>query len=381
MLMTLSVISMERGAVSDERKDEIWVLGATGRIGRSLAGRLARQGMERVVLVGRDGARLRAAAEGVGPAPRIRVLDGIDAIVEAVRQERPRIVLNLLGSYAATAPVLARAALPGGAYVDLANDLGVLEALLGLGDEAERAGSTLITGAGFGVVGTEAVVAHLCAGRPAASAVRVDALASFATEDGVMGEALAESLADVLVAGGRRYRGGEPVPAGLGSGIRRHTLPDGTSLATASFPSGELLAARIASGAPDVDATSALLPASTAMRVVLPALGVMVRIPAVRRAIVRRMGAVKTTAAPRPRPHSWGHAVVSWPDGTKQEGWLRADDAMDFTADVLAVVTARLVRLEAPAGAFTPAAAFGPEIAVEAGATLLDGPQATVPLM
>lgn len=76
-------------------------------------------------------------------------------------------------------------------------------------------------------------------------------------------------------------------------------------------------------------------------------------------------------ARPRPREHTWGHAVLEWSDGTVREGWLRAGDAMGFTAAVAAGAAERLLRGEGKSGAWTPAAAFGPELAVEAGATFV----------
>lgn len=82
---------------------------------------------------------------------------------------------------------------------------------------------------------------------------------------------------------------------------------------------------------------------------------------------------VRLTARPRPRAHSWGHAVVRWPEGTEREGWLRAGDAMDFTVAAVAEVVARLLRAGAPAGAYTPCAAFGPGVAVEAGGEFVAG--------
>lgn len=323
--------------------------------------------------MGRSAQGLQKIAEGLAGDVHVRVLDGFDAMTEAVRRERPRVVVNVLGSYARTALPLAQACMPGGAYVDLANDLPTLTALLGRSDEAEVTGSTLVSGAGFGVLATEAIVAHLCEGRPVPEAVRLDALGSLASEDGVMGEAFAQTSVDVIATGGRRYRDGRLVRSRLGSDARRHTLPDGTTVASAAVPSGELLAARRASGAPDIDFTSALAPTSAMIRAVLPIMTPLARIPALRRMLVRQLAASKTTAAPRPRPHSWGHAVITWPDGSVREGWLRADDAMDYTADVLATVAAALAAGDGPFGAFTPAAAFGARIAVDAGATLVDG--------
>ncbi len=76
-------------------------------------------------------------------------------------------------------------------------------------------------------------------------------------------------------------------------------------------------------------------------------------------------------ARPRPREHSYAHAEVEWADGTRREGWLRMGDASDFTTAVAVEVTLRLLRGEAPPGAYTPAEAFGPELAVAAGGEFL----------
>ena len=59
--------------------------------------------------------------------------------------------------------------------------------------------------------------------------------------------------------------------------------------------------------------------------------------------------------------------MIDWPDGTRREGWLRADDAMGYTADAVTAVVARFADGNRPAGAYTPAAVFGPEIAAAAG--------------
>lgn len=359
--------------MSDARTNEVWILGATGRIGRAVAERLSDRGLPGLVLVGRSEQGLRRVADRMGADVRVLVLDAFEAMTEAVRRERPRVVVNLLGSYARTAPALARACMPGGAYVDLANDLPTLETLIGMNNETKSNRSTIISGAGFGVLATEAVVAHLCEGWPAPVAVRVDALGAFASQGGVMGEAFAQTSVDVITTGGRSYREGRLVPTRLGSNLQHHTLPDGTTVASAAVPSGELLAAFLVSEAPNVDFTSALAPTAPMMRAILPLMTRLLRIPALRRVMIRRMAASKTKAAPRPRPHSWGHAVVTWSDGSVREGWLRADDAMDYTVDVLAAVSVALAAGAAPHGAFTPAAAFGAQIAVDAGGTFIDG--------
>lgn len=341
---------------------QIWILGATGRIGRALTSRLHGRGFI-PTLVGRDRGRLDALG-----AERTLVTTDVTSDITA---RRPDVVVNLTGDYARTASTIARAGMPGGHYVDLANDVVSLPRLLALHDEAVDAGSTLITASGFGALATEAVVARLCEGRPVPSHVRVDSIGSFAPEDGVLGEAFAATTVDVLATGGRRYRDGRLVGTRLGSDLHHLTTPDGQHVDTAHAPGGELVVARRTSGAPNVTVTTALVPTSLVVRLMLPVARALLSAPPVRRTALTRLTRMRTKAAPRPREHSWGHAVVEWPDGTHREGWLRVGDAMDYTADVLTEVVARLTAGENKPGAWTPATAFGPDLAVSAGGTFI----------
>ncbi|WP_262698673.1 MULTISPECIES: hypothetical protein [Streptomyces] len=364
----------ETGETAGESRvsDEVWIIGATGRVGRGVTARLVARGLT-VVPVGRGRERMVAAGTeaGLPGDAKVVVADSAERIADEIVRERPRVVVNTMGAFAATAPVIARACMPGGHYVDQANDVVAVDRLLALHDEAVRADSTLVTGAGFGVLATEAVVAKLCEGRPTPHRVRVDAVASVAVEAGVLGAALAASIVDALTAGGRRYEHGRLVTSRLGADPQRLVFPDGESATSAGVASGELLAAHAVSGAPFVTATSALVPTAPLIRGLLPPLGRLLSVPALRRLAVDRLGRVRAKAAPRPREHSWGHAVVEWADGTRHEGWLRADDGMDFTADVTATVAELLVRGVGRPGAWTPAAALGADLATTAGGTFV----------
>ncbi|GAB3570308.1 saccharopine dehydrogenase NADP-binding domain-containing protein [Spelaeicoccus albus] len=346
---------------------ELWILGGTGRIGRAVARILDAESNVPIVLVGRHRGRLDDVSTSLARPARVVVSDSPASIADLIRAQRPAVVVNTLGSYADSGAPIARACMPGGHYVDLANDLTSLPALLDLHDEAVAADSTLVTGAGFGVLGTEAAVAKLCEGRTTPKSVRVDALGSVDTEAGLLGPAFAASIIDVFTTGGRQYRDGRVVATRLGSPALRVTAPDGSTVPCAGSPSGELVAAHLVSRAPDVVATSALIPTSPAFRAVLPVAGVLLKIGAVRRILAKRLAGVRLSAKPRPRPHSWGHAVAEWPDGVRRECWLQAGEAMDFTATVTALVAARLADGQAPTGAYTPAGAFGAELAVDAG--------------
>lgn len=169
------------------RAGEVWVLGAGGRIGSAVAENLMRQGLT-PVLVGREGDadRLRRTAARLGS--RVVFVDDIDGIAGEIVRQRPAVVFNGMGDYAETATVIARACMPGGHYLDLAADLTAVPRLLDLQQEAEHAGSTLVTGSGFGVLATEAVVIRLCEDRPTPASVHVDALASVSLSAGVVAE-------------------------------------------------------------------------------------------------------------------------------------------------------------------------------------------------
>ena len=353
---------------------EIWIPGATGNVGRALAARLAAANVPGIVLVGRSETRLASTFAALDGSVTLKALANVEAMEAAVRSDRPRLVVNLVGSYAETAVPLAKACMPGGVYVDLSIDNNTLADLVDLDDDARKSETTIIGGAGFGVLATEALVVRMCANMPTPARVQIDALGSFAPEDGTVGEAFAVTSVDIMTIGGRVYRDGQLKAVPLGSNLRTHALPDGTTVKSAAVPSGELFAARKASGAPDIDFTSALAPTSSVIRATLPLMSRLLKLPAMRRMMIRQMAAVKTKKAPRPRPYSWGHAVITWPDGTTRESWLRAEDAMDYTADVLgAVVNASLAGL-APHGAFTPAAALGAQLATDAGASFIDAP-------
>ncbi len=345
----------------------IWIVGATGRTGRALAARLAAD--HELVLVGRDADRLRALAGPLGAD--VRVVGSVDAVPDVVAGSGASVVVNLMGPYPVTGPRIAGACPPGTHYVDLANELDGVRALLAGHGEAVAAGRVVVTGAGFGVLGTESVALTLCADRPAPAEIRVDALPSVASEAGRVGEALAGSIVGSFPLGGLRYEGGQLVPATLGGDVEVLTLPDGSSARTAGMPSGELEAARRASGAPRVVAASALAPAGPLARAVLPAVVRLMRVSPLRRATTAALARLPLPARPPVRAESFARARVRDADGTVRVAWLRAGEAMDFTIGVTAEVVRRLVRGEGRPGAWTPGAAFGPELAEAAGGRIV----------
>lgn len=265
--------------------------------------------------------------------------------------------------------------------MDLANDVGSVSAVLGLDQQAADAKLTFVTGAGWGVTGTESAVLHVCEGRSVPLRVRVDMIPSLASEAGALGDALAgtivEGLPGVVGGGrfnGRRYSGGRLVRARIAGDVQVFQLPDGSSVRTGAMPLGELVAAQRVSGAPDVVSASSEAPTAPLVRAVLPVLFQLLRVDAVRRIARRRLAAVKPPERARPRQHSWARAEMAWPDGETRVGWLRAGDAAEFTAAVAAEVTHRVLSGAGRPGCSTPAGMFGTGLATACGAEYVTDP-------
>lgn len=346
--------------------NEIWIVGATGRIGRMVAAELAARHAS-PVLVGRDAARLRELAGTIGGQPRTVVAGSPEAVASELTRGAPTVVINLIGPFAETAPPIARACPEGCHYLDLANELFAVTGLLGMHDEALAGGRSLVTGAGFGVLAAESVVLKLCQDRPAPARVRVDALAMTQSEPGTVGAALAGSLVDSVAAGGRRYERGRLVRARLGADWDRFTLPDGSTAETVGTPTGDLEAARRVSGAPSVVAASGAVPTGRVVRALLPMVAALLARPALGNAAKRRLARAHVSPGEPSREYSWARGWVQDADGSTREGWLRAGEGMAFTAATAAEVAARLARGDGEPGAYTPGSLFGPELAERAG--------------
>jgi short subunit dehydrogenase-like uncharacterized protein len=319
------------------------------------------------------------------------VATSIEDMAAEIRRQQPAVVINTVGPFTTTAGPIARACPTGSHYVDLANDLPAVAALLDLDQQAVAAGKTLVTGAGFGVTATESVVVQLSQQvsqqhKDAPVKVRVDMVPSLAMEAGVIGEALAGTILDGFPDArgrgryeGRRYENGRLVRARIAGDPASLTLPDGTKVTTASMPLGELIAAQRASRAPSVVSASSEAPSSPVVRAVLPLATTLLAIGPVRAFARKRLAGVKLKARERPREYSYGHARLEWPDGTVREGWLQLGDAQAFTGAVPAEIARRLLAGEGRAGAYTPAALFGPSLAEACGATYLTAGHAPAP--
>ncbi|GAB7192786.1 hypothetical protein NUM3379_34950 [Kineococcus sp. NUM-3379] len=224
---------------------DVLVLGATGRAGGQVTARLMAEGHS-LTLAARDSEGLARVSAKTPQAVRsvlVELSSGMD-VRSIVRGHR--VVVNAVGPFTTLAPEVIDACIAEGvSYVDLANELPAVEALLARAEEAAVAEVCLVTGAGFGVVATECLVRRLAkqAARPIAE-VRTVVLAV-----GGSGTAGVEaSKAELMRYQSARYVGGALVREPLGSGATTFSI-GGIDLPVLRAPMGDLAAAWRATGA------------------------------------------------------------------------------------------------------------------------------------
>ncbi|CAN0627447.1 Saccharopine dehydrogenase [Burkholderia multivorans] len=150
----------------------ILIYGATGYTGRLVAKVMADQGL-RPVLAARSADALRTIAESLGLPWRVFAL--VDQAIVRAEFEEIDAVLLTAGPFSATSSAVVDACLATRThYVDITGEIDVFEALAARDAEAKRAGVVLLPGAGFDVVPSDCLAAHLKARLPDATHLRID---------------------------------------------------------------------------------------------------------------------------------------------------------------------------------------------------------------
>jgi short subunit dehydrogenase-like uncharacterized protein len=186
-----------------------------------------------------------------------------------------------------------------------------------------------------------------------------------------LGSAVLSSVIDAVAYGGRRYRDGHLVRTRLGAEHAWIPLPDLPASQCLAVPTGELEAARRASGADDVVAFSSEVPSGRTVRAVLPMLSALLAAQPIRAGAQRLVNRARLTPPAKSGDISWAYARLEWPDGTHREAWLRTGEGYSFTARVAAHTAVRISDGQVDPGAFTPGALFGADLARSAGAQII----------
>ena len=135
------------------------IYGANGYVGEAAARLAVEQGLE-PVLAGRNETAVASLAAELGLEHRICALDDAAGLDRALKDVP--LVLHLAGPYQTTARPMVEACLRAGAhYLDITGEIPVLDWLSRRDEEAKAKGVMLLPAAGFDVVPTDCLAAHL----------------------------------------------------------------------------------------------------------------------------------------------------------------------------------------------------------------------------
>jgi short subunit dehydrogenase-like uncharacterized protein len=333
--------------------DAFLIYGASGYTGELIARQAAARG-HLPWLAGRNGRTVAALARELDMPHRVFSLDD-PATLEA-GLAGARAVLHCAGPFSRTANAMADACLRAGAhYLDITGEVMVFEALAARDAEASAAGVMLLPGAGFDVVPSDCLAAHVKARLPSATELAL----GFQLRGGMSRGTLLTSF-EGLPGGGLVRRGGRltPVPAAW----RTRVIDFGRGPTTAmTIPWGDLATAYRTTGIGDIQVYMA---ASAGLRTgarIGYRLRSLLGSPPVQRFLETR--ARRRPAGPsaeqRARGGAWLWGEASDPAGNRVVSRLRTPEAYTLTALTAVALVEKVLEGHAPPGFQTPASAYG----------------------
>jgi short subunit dehydrogenase-like uncharacterized protein len=335
------------------------IYGASGYTGALIARRAAAQGAG-AVLAGRNAEAVAALAAELGQPHRVFALDDADALGRGLSGVTA--VLNCAGPFSATALPLATACLRARAhYLDITGEIAVFEALAGLDAAARAAGVTVLPGAGFDVVPSDCLAAHVAHRLPSATFL------TLAFQSGTrLSRGTALTLIENAHQGGMIRRQGALVAVPSGWRTRRIDLGAGARVAI-TIPWGDVATAYHTTGIGNIE-VYVVVP--RALRVALRlsrGLGTLLASGAVKRFLGARVrkGPAGPTEAERARGESRLWAEARDDAGRVARARLRTPEAYELTSLTALELALRALRGELPAGFQTPARACGSDLILQ----------------
>lgn len=331
------------------------VYGANGYTGALIARTAVGRGL-RPVLAGRNAVAVARLAGELHLEHRVFGLDvpaEVDAGFHGVRT-----VIHCAGPFAHTARAMADACLRTRThYLDLTGEVAVFESLAARDAEAKAVGVMLLPGAGFDVVPTDCLAAHLKRRLPSAThlALAIQALTR-------LSRGTATTMVENLAQGGLVRRRGQLVPVPAGWKTRAIDFGDG-SVTCMTIPWGDVSTAYHSTGIPNIEVYSAApLRLRIGARLLRP-FGWLVGSTPLQSWLKRRIQAGPTGPSAEERAHGrsniWGEAADA--TGRRVVARLHGPEGYDFTVLTALAAVGRVLAGDAPPGFQTPSRAFGPD--------------------
>lgn len=333
--------------------------GANGYTGELVARTAAARG-HKPILAGRNRAAVEPLVRELGLELRSFPLDDPKTIDEGLAGID--VVLHCAGPFSRTARPMAEACLRTRThYLDITGEIPVFESPAARHAEAKAAGAMLLPGAGFDVVPSDCLAAHLKRRLPGATHL---ALAFFSGAGWSRGTAT--TMIENLDKGGVVRRDGRFVPVPPAWKTRAIDFGRGPRLSV-TIPWGDVSTAYHSTGIPNIEVyMAAPWPMRAGMVLSRPFSRLLGSAP-VQRFLKTRVnkGAPGPSADVRARARAvlWGEAADA--QGGRACARLRTPEGYTLTALTSLAIVERVLQGDAPAGFKTPSSAYGPDFILD----------------
>lgn len=335
------------------KRMDFLLYGANGYTGELIVRMAVERGL-RPLLAGRNRNAVGALAFELGLDYRAFALDERE-MLDAAIADVP-VVLHAAGPFAHTSRPMVDACLRTAThYLDITGEVGVFEAIARRDEEAKAAGVMLLPGAGFDVVPSDCLAAHLKTRLPTAERLALAFLALSRVSRGTATTALEHMHQGGLVRRNGKLKGIQP-----GRLIREADFGRGPTEVVA-IPWGDLSTAYYSTGIPNIETYAVLPPPARAlMSAPFPFKTLLTSYPA-RRILtwVIRSGPPGPDEQQRAQGKSilWGE--VSDAAGNRCISRLRTPEGYTLTALTALAIVERVRAGQAPTGFQTPSRAYG----------------------
>jgi short subunit dehydrogenase-like uncharacterized protein len=348
--------------------DGAWILyGANGYTGELTARMAVKEGL-RPILAGRNAAAVAALGQELGLDYRIVALDDSAAVdrmlVEHGAAGRPQVVLHCAGPFSRTAQPMADACLRNGVhYLDITGEIAVFEALAARYAEAKAAGVMLLPGAGFDVVPSDCLAAHLNRRLPSARRLMLGIRALGSVSRGTATTML-EGIEQQQ--GGMVRRNGVLVEVPVGAKTREIDFGRGPRTAIL-MPWGDVSTAYHSTGIPNIEVYMTFPAAMTRALQAARYFGWLMGLPGVMSLLKQRVlsGPPGPSDEERAKGMSLLWGLVEDDIGGRAESRLQTPEGYTLTALSSLLIVRKVLAGQAKPGFQTPSSAFGPDLILE----------------
>lgn len=337
--------------------DTLLLYGSYGYTGELIVLRALAAGLK-PVLAGRNADKAAKQAAKHGLEYRVFSLEDEKKVMEGL--EGCAAVIHCAGPFSRTARPMAAGCLKSGVhYLDITGEIEVFEAMAALDGRAKEAGIMIMPGAGFDVVPSDCLAAHMKSLLPDASSLDLAFHSAGRTSHGT-----ALTMAENIHKGGTIRKDGVLTPVPGAYKVREINF-EGTNRTAMTIPWGDVSTAYYSTGIPNIEvymaAPAGLRIFSQASRYVGGILGAGPVQSLLRSAIP----AGGPSDAERARGYCQLWAEATTPSGTRATASLRTPEGYTLTAMTAVGIAQKVLAGEVTAGFQTPSMAYGKDLILE----------------